>query len=385
MRRLVHTLLLLMAAYVLGSGAEPVQWKKGPGYRYFEVQPNGKGAGFTTLKPFDTEVQFTNRLSRRLVAMNRVTENGSGVALGDVDGDGWCDIYLCGLEADNGLYRNLGGWRFTNVTKQAGVELPKQLSTGAIFGDVDGDKDLDLLVNSIGGGTRLFLNDGKGVFTESTGGRLAKRFGSMSMAMADIDRDGDLDLYVTNYRTIVSKDEFPRVKVEARLQNGEVILNPPGRFTALPVQGGNVELLELGERDFLYVNNGAGEFAPVSWTNGNFLNEAGQRLSSAPMDWGLSVMMRDINDDGLSDILVCNDFFGAPDRIWTQEPGLKFRAASLQSLRKVSLASMAVDVADINRDGLDDLFFVEMLSRDFGFRQNHRENFMKQGFNLRVR
>jgi hypothetical protein len=348
------------------------------------VQPAGQKSGFSQVEPANTGVQFTNLLSKRLVAMNRVTENGSGVALGDVDGDGWCDIYLCGLENDNVLFKNLGDWTFRDVTAEAGLKMERQLSTGATFADVDGDGDLDLLVNSIGGGTRLLYNDGGGKFTEATEGRLVRRFGSMSMSLADIDLDGDLDLYVANYRTIVSKDEFPRLKVEARMQNGQVVLTPPGRFSALPAPGGNVEVFELGERDFLYVNDGSGKFAPVSWTTGNFLDEAGKQLTNSPVDWGLSVMMRDINEDGMIDILVCNDFVNSPDRIWIQEPGLRFRAAGLKSLRKVSLASMAVDVADFNRDGLDDLFFVEMLSRDHSFRQNHRDNLMKAMINRRI-
>jgi enediyne biosynthesis protein E4 len=370
---------------VLGISAAPVSWKEGKGYRYFEVAPQGnEQAGFSLMEGATTGVQFTNVLSRRMVAMNRVTENGSGVALGDVDGDGWCDIYLCGMERNNVLYRNLGGWKFEDITQAAGVACEKQLSSGAIFGDVDGDQDLDLLVNSIGGGTRLFFNDGKGQFTENNTGRLVRRFGSSSMALSDIDRDGDLDLYVANYLTIVGKDEFPRTKVEARMRNGQVVVTPPGRYKTLPAQGGNVEVFELGERDFLYVNDGKGQFAPVSWTNGNFLNELGQPLTSAPQEWSLSVMLRDINDDGLADILVCNDFFYSPDEIWLQQPGMIFKMASRDAIRKVSLASMAVDVADFNRDGHDDLFFVEMLSRDYGFRQNHRDNLMKAHFNLRM-
>mgnify|MGYP003574956016 CR=1 FL=1 len=367
-----------------GLAAEPVAWKSGAGYRSFEVAPKGDGPGFSSMGGASTDVQFTNLLSRRLVAMNRGTENGSGVALGDVDGDGWCDIYFCGLERDNALYRNLGNWKFEEITASAGVACERQLSTGAVFADVDGDGDLDLLVNSLGGGTRLFLNDGRGKFAEARGGRLVRRFGSSSMALADIDRDGNLDLYVANYRTISGKDEFPRVKVEARMVGGKVVVTPPGRYAALPTQSSAVEVFELGERDFLYLNDGKGNFTPVSWTGGNFLDETGQALTENPMDWGLSVMMRDLNDDGLTDILVCNDFFLSPDRVWIQQPGMRFKQASRDAIRKVSLASMAVDVADINRDGLDDLFFVEMLSRDFGFRQSHRDNVMKAGFNLRV-
>jgi hypothetical protein len=366
--------------------AAPPPWRDGNGYRSYSVQPNGAGkTGFTLMPPEQTGVALTNYLSERLVALNRVTENGSGVALGDVDGDGWCDIYFCRLEGDNVLYHNLGNWQFEDITEKAGVACPRQLSTGAVFADIDSDGDLDLLVNSIGGGTRAFLNDGTGKFTELTQGRLAKRFGATSLALADIDGDGDLDLYVANYRTIIARDEFPRPRFEARMENGQIVVNPPGRYTAIGSRNGKAEVFEVAERDFLYLNTGGGLFAPVSWTNGNFLDEAGQRLASAPLDWGLSVLMRDLNGDGRPDIITCNDFFNSPDRIWVQQPGLRFQRIPFNAIRKVSLASMAVDVADINGDGLDDLLFVEMLSRDYGFRQNHRDNLLKGSFNSRLR
>jgi hypothetical protein len=371
-------------AAVQAFGADPPNWQSGPGYRFHKIEPLGAGkTGFTEMR--QTGVALTNYLSDRLVARNRVTENGSGVALGDVDGDGWCDIYFCRLEGDNVLYRNLGNWRFEDVTERAGVACPRQLSTGAVFADIDGDGDLDLLVNSIGGGTRAFLNDGTGKFTELTEGRLVKRFASTSMALGDIDLDGDLDLYVANYRSIISKDEFPRPKMEARMENGQIIVTPAGRFTAIAAKGGNAEVFELPERDFLYLNTGRGIFAPTSWTNGNFLDEAGQRLLSAPLDWGLSVLIRDLNDDGRPDLITCNDFFNSPDRIWIQQGGMRYQMISFDALRKVSLASMAADVGDINGDGLDDILFVEMLSRDYAFRQDHRDNLMKANFNTRMK
>src|SRR5207244_5511484 len=121
--------------------------------------------------------------------------NGAGVAAGDVDGDVWCDLYFTRLDGNNALYRNLGDWKFEDITAKAGVACPDQYSTGAVFADVDGDGDLDLLVNSIGGGTRLFLNDGSGRFTESKNSGLDRTLGSTSIALADFDGDGDLDLY----------------------------------------------------------------------------------------------------------------------------------------------------------------------------------------------
>ncbi len=306
--------------------------------------------------PQQTQVAFTNLLADRLAAENQVLQNGSGVALGDVDGDGRCDIYLCGLEGVNGLYRNLGEWRFEDITVSAGVACDGDLSTGAVLADVDGDGDLDLLVNSVGGGTRCFLNDSKAKFVESNSG-LHRKLGAMSMALGDIDGDGDLDLYVANYRTTTVRS------------TGIQVLNVSGRRMVRPEDRDQLEftpegrLLEYGERDALYLNDGKGGFTAVSWTDGRFVDEDGRRLNDAPRDWGLSVTVRDINGDGAPDIYVCNDFF-TPDRIWLNDGKGNFRALPRLALRNISTFSMGVDFADINRDGHDDFLVLDMLSRD---------------------
>lgn len=329
------------------------------------VSPGGGGrAGFTSLPADQTGVSFTNLLADRAAAANQVLQNGSGVALGDVDGDGRCDIYLCGLEGSNALFRNLGGWTFSNITAGAGVACDSDLATGAVLADVDGDGDLDLLVNSVGGGTRCFLNDGQAKFAEFNSG-LVRKFGAMSMSLADIDGDGDLDLYVANYRTTTVRS------------TGIQVLNVNGRRMVRPEDRDQLEfspegrLLEYGERDVLYLNDGRGGFSPVSWTDGRFLDEDGKRLADAPRDWGLSVMLRDINGDGSPDIYVCNDFF-TPDRIWINDGRGNFRAMPRLAMRNSSAFSMGVDFADINRDGFDDFMVLDMLSRDHRMRMRQR-------------
>lgn len=315
--------------------------------------------GLKRLPPETTGVSFTNTLGDQVAAANQIRLNGSGVALADFDGDGLCDIYLCALEGGNALFRNLGDWRFTNVTASAFGSLPRDLadSTGAVSADIDGDGDADLLVNGIGRGTRLFMNDGKGRFAEKTDAGLSGKGGAASMALADIDGDGDLDLYVANYRTTTLRT------------TGLELLNINGRRSVKPEDRDMIELapdgrvLEHGEADMLYRNEGGGRFSPVSWTSGAFLDEDGKPLTKPPFDWGLSVMFRDVNGDGAPDIYVCNDFH-SPDRFWINDGGGRFRAAPRLALRHTPTFSMSVDFADFDRDGRDDFIVADMLSRD---------------------
>src|SRR6266542_3938240 len=175
-----------------------MDWQAGSGYRSapLPVPVTGK-VGFTLLAPGATAIRFTNTLPESRHLTNQILLNGSGVAAGDVDGDGWCDLYFCRLDGPNVLYRNLGNWKFQDVTVAAGVACPALDATGAVFADIDGDGDLDLIVNSLGGGTHILINDGQGRFTEQTNTPPLnyQRAGS-SLALADIDGDGDLDLYV---------------------------------------------------------------------------------------------------------------------------------------------------------------------------------------------
>jgi hypothetical protein len=125
--------------------------------------------------------------------------------------------------------------------------------------------------------------------------------------------------------------------------------------------------VEKGEPDFFYLNRADG-FMPVPWEGGTFLDEEGNALTAPPTDWGLSVIFRDFNGDGLPDLYVCNDYVYWPDRIWLNQNGKRFQAMARTAIRSTSLASMPVDVADINRDGLDDIFVADMLSPRREFR-----------------
>ncbi|MBI3416659.1 MAG: VCBS repeat-containing protein [Verrucomicrobia bacterium] len=364
-------LSLFIALVCVAPSVRGLEWQMGAGFRSAALPVPAQGqAGFKQLSPEATGIFFTNRLAQERSLTNQIYLNGSGVAAGDIDGDGWCDLYFCGLDGGNALYRNLGNWKFEDVTDAAGVRCAGLDSSGAVLADIDGDGDLDLLVNTVGHGVHCFLNDGKGHFTEiTTSAGLTSQHGGTSLALADIDGDGFLDLYSANYRTSTLRD-MPNTRFRIQivdgkqvvaLVNGRPVSEPDlaGRYTV----GANGGIEENGEDDVLYRNRGGTNFVAVKFTDGTFLDEDGQPLKSPLYEWGLSVMMRDLNQDGFPDIYVCNDF-AAPDRIWLNDGRGHFRALPRLALRKTSLFSMGIDVADINRDGFDDFFLADMLSRE---------------------
>ncbi|MEK7675291.1 MAG: CRTAC1 family protein, partial [Verrucomicrobiota bacterium] len=347
--------------------ASALDWQNIPGARVapLPVPQQGK-AGFSLMPSALTGINFTNFCSEKTHLTNQIYLNGSGVAAGDVDGDGWCDLYFCSLDGPNALYRNLGGWKFQDITDTT-IACPNLAATGAAFADLDGDGDLDLIVNSIAGGSHIFSNDGQGHFERRF--LLNEKKGGMSLALADIDGDGYLDLYIANYRTSALMD-MVNARGFFKIVNGERLLDRiDGRSVTEPDLAnrfvvnarGGVE--ELGELDVFYRNQSGTNFEAISFTGGAFLDEDGKALSAPPFDWGLTVTFHDINDDRLPDIYVCNDFQSV-DRIWLNLGGGRFQALPRLAMRKSSVSSMGMDFADINRDGYDDFFVLDMLSRD---------------------
>lgn len=357
----------LWAAWSAALGQAPA-WSEGPGFRSKPVEPGPSGqAGFTRMDPSRVGLVFTNTLRGDAYLTNMVAHNGAGLAIGDVDGDGWQDIYLCNLEGPNRLYRNLGDWHFTEM-EIGTAACPEQFSTGVAFADVDGDGDLDLLVNGIAVGTRLFLNDGKGHWTESLDSGLSKTNSATSLALADIDGDGDLDLYCAHYTDVTYLADptlrFAMAKRgdqwEISKVNGESARSPrwQGRFEALP----DGKVRELPEVHGLYRNDGKGHFTAIQFEPGIYSDQRGQPIPPF-RDWGLSAMFRDLNGDGIPDLYVCNDN-ASPDRIWINSGKGTFRAIDPLLIRHTSRSSMNMDFADLNRDGYDDFMVVDMIARD---------------------
>ena len=361
MNRLAAAIITYLTGLAIGLAADvgKLQWKQADGYRIAVLSVAAKGKpGFTLLAPNETNIRFTNSLSESRALLNQNLLNGSGVALGDYDGDGWCDIYLCDLGGTNVLYRNLGGWKFQDVTREAGVSCPNQTSTGAVFADVNGDGWLDLLVTSMGGPNALFLNEGHGHFKNVTiEAGLVSRLGSTTMALSDVNGDGTLDLYVANYGVTSILRTGGALNVTT--VDGKPVVR--GRY-AQRIKFIDGMMYELGEPDVLYLNDGHGKFTPVSWTDGTFLDEDGKPLAAAPWDQSLTVLFRDINGDSWPDIYVCSDA-STPDRCWINDGHGRFRALSTLAIRQTSYFSMGADFADIDRDGFDDLLVLDMQSR----------------------
>ncbi len=360
---LTRAMCCLLFASVGGWSAAPGEMN--PGHRWTAVTPAQPGrTGFTLLPGAQTGIHFTNTLSMEAAAKNHNLMQSAGVAAGDFDGDGRCDLYFCNVEGRNALYRNLGNFRFTDVTAAAGAAITNLFSTGAIFADVNGDGALDLLVSANNGGPTLLMNDGHGHFTNATiaSGISTRPLGGTSLALGDLDGNGTLDLFVANYGETTLLRSGGNLSV--RTVNGQPVVSGRDARRWKIING---RIIEFGEPSAVYLNDGKGKFTPLSWTGGAFLDEEGQPLKQAPMDLSLSVLLRDLNGDGAPDIYVCNDF-QVPDRFWINDGKGKFRAAPRLALRQTSNFSMGVDFADLDRDGRDDFIVVDMLSRQHALR-----------------
>jgi len=317
------------------------------------IAPGNGGPGFTLMNNRNHQIDFKNKLDQATWLNNQNLLNGSGVALGDFDRDGNCDIYLCSLSGSNRLYRNLGDWRFSDATTPH-VACSGMYSTGAGFADLNGDGWLDLLVLTMGSQNRVFMNNGQGGFNKPRilEGNNPHVSGSTSFAIGDIDGDSDPDLYISNYgfKSILKNGGGITIN---RINGRDVVT---GRY-ANKIKIIGDELHEFGELDDILINDGDGTFQLKKWET----LVIGQIEGDFPYrDQGLAVAFRDLDGDMAPEIVVAND--GHPDRFFKNNGRGSFRPFSIGQIRHLSFNSMGIDFADVNRDSVDDLIVVEMLA-----------------------
>lgn len=298
---------------------------------------------------------------------------GAGCALFDYDGDGDLDVYLLqGTMLDekkrpsealfppprdwkggNRLFRNelipTGKLRFTDVTERAGVGYVGY-GMGAAVGDYDKDGDLDLYVTNFGSNV-LYRNNGDGTFTDVTreAGVDDPRW-STSAAFLDYDRDGDLDLFVTNY-------------IDFTIRGNKRCYSPAGDPDyCSPASYGPVP-------DRLFRNEGNGKFTDVTQSSG-----IGARFGP-----GLGVSCADFNGDGWIDIYVAND--GAANLLWFNQRDGTFKedglmAGAAYSADGVARAGMGIAAGDFDNDGDEDILVTNLTKEGSTlYRNDGRGNF----------
>jgi len=299
------------------------------------VEPSEKL--FTKLEADQTGIDFINEVQDDEffnILTYRNFYNGGGVAIGDINNDGFADIYFTANMQPNRLYLNKGNWRFQEIAESSGVTGSRGWSTGVTMADVNGDGLLDIYVCNSGdieGDNReneLFINNGDLTFSEQSAKYNLNDPGFTTHAsFFDYDLDGDLDCYILN-NSFKNPD-----KISAFANTRE-------------------EKDDFGG-DKLFRNDGD--------TFTNVTNEAG--IYNSAIGFGLGVSVSDLNGDMLPDLYISNDFWERDYLYYNQGNG-KFSEELTGSVSISSLSSMGADIADLNNDGYSDIYTTDMLPSD---------------------
>lgn len=288
-------------------------------------------------------------------AKNIIETMPGGVVVFDYDGDGRPDIFftngadLPSLEKNapryrNRLYRNLGGWKFQDVTDAAGL-AGTGYSMGAAAADFDNDGHVDLFVAGVGS-NHLYRNLGNGKFQDVTAQAGIRSDGwAIAGGWFDFDNDGRLDLLVVNYLNWSARDApfcgDPVTKTRAYCH--------PKFYQGLP--------------NTLYRNLGNGRFEDVS----------GQSGIGAKIGKGMSVAFADYDDDGLPDIFVTND--KVPNFLFHNRGGGRFEEVALEQGVALpedgrEISAMGADFRDYDNDGHPDLVVAALAGETFPLFRN---------------
>ena len=267
---------------------------------------------------------------------------GAGVALLDYNSDGLLDIFVVNgseltaarkvIRHRNRLYKNLGNWKFENVSALAGVDAAAW-GAGVCAGDYNGDGRLDLYVTNFGANL-LFRNNGNGTFTETAREAGLDHAGwSTGCSFCDVDGDGNLDLYVANYTMMTWQDVLTPKRTLLWRGGPAVMAGPQG----LPAAA-----------DVFYHNEGGGRFRDRSAWLGLKVGQASH---------GFTVLTTDYNADGWVDIFVAND--SDPNYLFRNRGNGKFDEVGVESGVALNSegraqAGMGAAAGDFDGDGLLD-------------------------------
>ncbi len=264
-------------------------------------------------------------------------DHGNGVTVADVDGDGLHDVYFMTQVGSNELWRNLGKGRFENVTDSAGVALADRISVTGSFADVDNDGDPDLFVTTVKMGNVLFLNDGEGRFRDVSKAAGVDYAGHSSGAVFfDYDRDGRLDLFVTNVGTYTTE------------RRGRA-----GYFVGVDHAFSGHLYDERTEASILYRNLGAGESGTVRFA------DASKAAGLLDTSWSGDATALDLDRDGWLDLYVLN--MQGDDSFYFNREG-RFEDASAEVFPVTPWGTMGAEFLDYDNDGLFDLALSDMHS-----------------------
>lgn len=308
---------------------------------------------FERLLPGLTGVHFENRIEADH-PLARLYHSGfacGGVAIGDIDSDGRPDLYLVNGPGLNRLYRQVDDFRFEDVTGQTGLDGGEHWGAGAAMADIDNDGDLDIYVCNYDAPNQLYLNQGQGNFLEAAIEHgLDISDASLMPSFCDYDRDGDLDIFIVTYRHY---REGGLPEIAGYQVNGEAKVMEEFRkyYTVHTEFREGREFKQIGtygREDYLLENDGNGKFTNVTARAG----VGGHGLGLAATWW-------DYDSDGWPDLYICNDF-NDPDKLYRNNHDGTFTDVLLKAVPHTPWFSMGADAADLNNDGLLDLLAADM-------------------------
>ena len=266
-------------------------------------------------------------------------DHATGIASADVDGDGLYDLYFVNQVGGNELWRNLGSGRFENITGRAGVGLDDRVCVSASFADIDNDGDPDLFVTSTRHGNALFVNDGGGRFHDATAAAGLEYSGHSSAAeFFDYDRDGRLDLFVANVGRFTTDDV-------GHTEHPELGALPYYKGKSSPFAGHLFP--SWTEPSILYRNEGDGRFRDVT-----------ERVGLIDEGWTGDATPLDANADGWIDLYLMN--MQGNDEYYENIEGQRFERRSDLMFPRPVWGGMGVKSFDYNNDGRMDLFATNM-------------------------